>query len=68
MLYYCITMLSVDISDIAIITLKNVDYRCIIYNISKSEAINLLKIFFLKIMGIYKNIVLNVSLFKKTFL
>ena len=61
-------MLSVDISDIAIITLKNVDYRCIIYNISKSEAINLLKILFLKIMGIYKNIVLNVSLFKKTFL
>ena len=29
------------ISDIAIITVKNVDYRCIVmYNISKSEAIN----------------------------
>ena len=28
--------------DIAIITVKNVDYRCIIHNISKSEAINLL--------------------------
>ena len=36
-----LTMLSVNISDIAIITVKNVDYRCIIYNISKSQAINL---------------------------
>ena len=35
-------MLSLDISDIAIITVKNVDYRCIIHNINKSEAINLL--------------------------
>ena len=32
-----------NISDIGIITVKNVDYRCIIHNISKSEAINLLK-------------------------
>ena len=38
-----LTMLSVNISDIAIITVKNVDYRCIIHNMSKSEAINLLK-------------------------
>ena len=38
-----LTMLSVNISDIAIITVKNVDYRCIIYDISKSEAFNLLK-------------------------
>ena len=38
-----LTMLSVNISDIAIITVKNVDYRCIIYKISKSKAINLLK-------------------------
>ena len=36
-------MLSVNISDIDIITIKNVEYRCIIYNISKSEAINLFK-------------------------
>ena len=36
-------MLSVNITDIAIITVKNVDYRCIIHNISKSEGINLLK-------------------------
>ena len=31
-------------SDIAIITVKNVDYGCIVDQISKSEAINLLKI------------------------
>ena len=36
-------ILGVNISDIAIITGKNVGYRCIIYNISKSEGINLLK-------------------------
>ena len=46
--YVCIgchdlIMLIVNISDIVNITVKNVDYRCIIYNISKSEAINLLK-------------------------
>ena len=35
--------ISDNISNIVIITVKNVDYRCIIYNISKSEAINLLK-------------------------
>ena len=38
-----LTMLSVNVSDIAIITVKNIDYCCIIHNISKSEAINLLK-------------------------
>ena len=38
-----LTMLSVNISDIAIITAKNVHYRCIICNIRKYEAINLLK-------------------------
>ena len=34
--------LIVNISDIAIITVK-IDSRCIIYNISKSEANNILK-------------------------
>ena len=34
-----LTMLSLNIRDIAIITVKNVDYCCIIYNISKPEAI-----------------------------
>ena len=38
-----LTMLSANISDIAIIIIKNVHYRCIIHNSSKSEAINLLK-------------------------
>ena len=36
-------MLSVNISSIPIITVKNVDYRYITHNIRKSEAINLLK-------------------------
>ena len=36
-------MLTVNINFIAIITAKNVGYRCVIHNISKSEAINLLK-------------------------
>ena len=38
-----LTMLSVNISDIAIITVKNVDYHFIIHKITKSEAVNLLK-------------------------
>ena len=38
-----LTMLGVNMSDLAIITIKIVDYRCTINNISKSEAINLLK-------------------------
>ena len=37
-----LTMLCLNISDIALITFKNVDYRCIFYGI-KSEAINLSK-------------------------
>ena len=36
-------MLSGNISDIAIITVENVDYCCIIHNIGKPEAINLWK-------------------------
>ena len=36
-------MVSVNISVIAIITVKNVDYRCIFHNIRKSKAIILLK-------------------------
>ena len=39
-----VATLSVNISDITIITVKNVDYCCIIlHNISKSEAINLIE-------------------------
>ena len=38
-----LTMLSANLSDIAVITVKGVDYRCIIQDISKSEAIHLLE-------------------------
>ena len=38
-----LTVLSVNISNIATITVKNIDYHCIVHNISRSEAINLLK-------------------------
>ena len=36
-------MLNLNINEIATITIKNVDYCCIIHNIYKSEAINLSK-------------------------
>ena len=73
---YChvFTILIVNISDIVIIIIKNVHYRCIIHNISKSEAINLLENSVLENCGyiyiyiyIY-NIVLNFSLLKTVFL
>ena len=38
-----LAMLCLSISDITIIAVKNVDYCCIIHNITKSEAINLSK-------------------------
>ena len=41
--YHDLSLLSVNISDIAIITAKNDNCHCIIHNISKSEANNLLK-------------------------
>ena len=41
--YHALTMLCLNISDIIISTVKNVYYRCIIHNISKSELINLLE-------------------------
>ena len=40
-----LTILCLNISNIAFITVKNFDYHCIIHNISKSEVINLLKKF-----------------------
>ena len=43
MVVMILTMVSVNISDIAVITVKNIDYRCIIHNTIKSEAITLLK-------------------------
>ena len=52
-------MLIGNVTDIAIITVKNVDYHCIFHNISKSEAINLLKNSVLtEIVVIYKEILL----------
>ena len=44
-------MLCLNISGTAIITVKKVDYCCIIHNISKSEAINLLKTSVLEYCG-----------------
>ena len=46
-----LTMLWLNISDITIITVKNVDYRCIVHNISKSKVIDLLKNFGLENRG-----------------
>ena len=40
---YDLSMLCLNISNIAIITVKNVDYCCIIHNNVKSEATDLLK-------------------------
>ena len=61
-------ILSVNISDIAIIAVKNVDYRCIIYN-SKFEAIKLLKYYVLEVRGyITKNIALIFRLLQTVFL
>ena len=48
------TMLCLSISDIAIITIKNIDYCDIIHNISKFEAINLLESAVLEVGRIYK--------------
>ena len=38
-----LAIVSVNISDIPIVTVKNVDYCFMIHNISKLDAINLLK-------------------------
>ena len=38
-----LTILCLNISNIAIITVKNADYCCIIHDINKSTAINLLE-------------------------
>ena len=56
-------MLSVNIGNIAIITIENVDYCCIIHNINKSETIDLLKASVLNIVDIYKKYCRN---FKST--
>ena len=50
-----LTISYLNISDIVIITVKGVDYRCIIHGISKSEAINLLENSVLNDRGCIKN-------------
>ena len=55
-----LTMLCLNISDIAIITVKNVDYHCIMYDINKSEAVHLLENSVLE----DREYLLNLSLFK----
>ena len=62
-------ILSLNIRDIAIITVRNVDYRCIIYNISKSESINLLENSLLEDRGyiqkcISKKLILKIEFLK----
>ena len=49
--YHDLSMLCLNISDIAIIIAKNVDYLYVIHNIGKSEAINLLENSFLEDLG-----------------
>ena len=44
-------MLCVNISDIAIITVKGIDYCYILYDTSKSEAVHLLQSFVLDDCG-----------------
>ena len=41
--FHELMILCLNIIDIAVIIVINVDYRCIIHNISKSRTINLLK-------------------------
>ena len=53
-----------NISDIVIITVKGVAYCCVIHNISKSEAINLLKKYVLEDLCIYKICIPKISVSK----
>ena len=46
-----VKMLCLNISDTAITTVKGVDYYCITHDISKSEAIKLLKNYVLQNRG-----------------
>ena len=49
-----LTMLCLNISNIAVITIKGVDYCHIIHDISKCDKINFLEYFVLDDLGIYK--------------
>ena len=54
-------MLCLNISHIAIITAKGVDYCCIFFDISKFEGICLLENSVFKIVGISKKPVLKIE-------
>ena len=41
--YHDVLMMSMNLSDITILNINSVDYRCSINEISKSEAINLMQ-------------------------
>ena len=56
-------MLCFNISNITIITVKNLDCRCIIHSISKSEAINSLK----KYVPVYHGYILKKRFFEIKF-
>ena len=62
-----LSVLCINISDIATITVKNVDYCCIIHNISKSEAINLLENSVLEDHEYIKKYCLNFKSIQDTF-
>ena len=49
--YHDLTILSLDVSDIAVITVKNFDCCCIVHDISRSESINVSKKIFLEKRG-----------------
>ena len=57
-------ILSLNISDIAVITVKNVDCCCIVHDSSRSESINVSKNFVLEKWAYIKNIALISSLIK----
>ena len=63
-----LTVLSVNISNISYITIKNLHYLCIIHDINDCGSINLLENSVLEDLGIYKIIVLSFSLLKKVYL
>ena len=54
--FYDLTVLCLNISDIAVIIVKNADYSRIIHNITKFEAINLLKYYVVENRGYIKKI------------
>ena len=58
-------MLCLNLSDVVIIAVNGVNYSCIIYNISKSEAMHFLEnSVFDSVMGIYKKCISKKSTLK----